>query len=133
LDPGGVPFAKKDDGSKAKFIDLSLNLIRIQITDRRDIGEVEIQRFRAQTSIVRFKARTGGALIVRTSPEPGTEDGSSVEFQYKKEKTELKMDESNRKEPSFTAAKELQALLSAVDHDRDLIDLIQAANTFFEK
>jgi hypothetical protein len=43
------------------------------------------------------------------------------------------MDESNRKEPSFTAAKELQALLSAVDHDRDLIDLIQAANTFFEK
>jgi hypothetical protein len=87
LDPGGVPFAKKDDGSKAKFIDLSLNLIRIQITDRRDIGEVEIQRFRAQTSIVRFKARTGGALIVRTSPEPGTEDGSSVEFQYKKEKT----------------------------------------------
>lgn len=134
LDPGGVPFAKKkDDGSKAKFINLSVDLIRIQITDRRDLGEVEIERFPRQTSIVRFKARTGGTLIVRTSPEPGTEDGSSVEFQYKKQKTELKMAESNRKEPSFTATKELQVVLSAVNHDRDLIDLIQATNTFCEK
>lgn len=133
LDPGEVPFAKKDDGSKARFINLSLNLIKIQITDRRDLGEVEIQRFSPQTSIVRFKARTGGTLIVRTGPEPGTEDGSSVEFQYKKEKTDLKMDESNREKPSFTATTELQVLLSAVGHDRDLIDLIQATNTFCEK
>jgi hypothetical protein len=133
LDPGGVPFAKKDDGSKARFIDLSLNLIKIQITDRRDLGEVEIQRFPAQTAIVRFKAWTGGTLIVRTSPKPGTEDGSSVEFQYRKEETELKMEESNRKEPSVTATKKLQVLLSAVNHDRDLIDLIQATNTFCEK
>lgn len=133
LDPGGVPFAKKDDGSKARFIGLSINLIKIQITDRRDLGEVEIERFPAQRSIVRFKARTGGTLIVRTSPKPGTEDDSSVEFQYTKEQTDLKMGESNRKEPSFTATKELQVLLSAVDRDRDLMDLIQATNTFCEK
>lgn len=130
---GGIPFAKKDDGSKARFIDLSVNRIKIQITHRRDLGEVEIERFPRQTSVVQFKARTGGTLIVRTSAEPGTEDGSSVKFQYKKGKTELKMDERNRKEPSFTATKELQVLLSAVNHDRDLIDLIQATNTFCEK
>lgn len=133
LDPGGVPFAKKDDGSKARFIDLSANLIKIQITDRRDLGEVEIERFPRQTSIVRFKARTGGTLIVRTSPEPGTEDDSSVRFQYKKEKTELKMEERSRKDPSSTATKQLKVLLSAVAHDRDLMDLIQATNTFCEK
>lgn len=133
LDTAGVPFAEKDDGSKARFINLSTNLIRIQITDRRDLGEVEIERFSGQTSIVRFKARTGGTLIVRTSPEPGTADGSSVEFQYKKEKTELKMAERNRKDPSLTSTKKLQEILTAVDRDRDLMDLVQATNTFSEK
>lgn len=132
LDPGGIPFAIKADGSKARFTTLSPNLIKIQITDRSDLGEVEIERLPQQTAIIRFKARTGGTLIVRTSPGPAGADGSSVEFQYKKEKTELKMAERNRKDPSFTSTKALQGVLTAADRDRDLMDLIHATNTFSE-
>lgn len=136
FDSDGVSFARKSDGSKARYVDISANHVKLQISNQRELGNVEIQRFPSTSTLLRFQTPAGPNLFVRTWMDPNSNNANKtrIEFLYGKYKAELKTngDSSN---PSFSSdeATKLENILGGVRRDRDLMKLIEVSNVFCDK
>lgn len=97
-DPDGVTFARKADGTKARYVALSPDHVKIEISNQQELGKIELQRYSSERTLLRFHARGGGIFFVRTRPESDNNASKlRIEFQYGKEKAELRIDGRNSK------------------------------------
>jgi hypothetical protein len=136
LDRDGVSFARNIDGSKARYVAPSTNHVKIEISKQGELGSVEIQRYPSRRTLLQFRARGGGIFFVRTSPDPDSKDANKlrIEFQYGKNKAELKIDErsSDTAMPAATVSK-LEKIVAGLHRDLPLMKLIEASTKFTEK
>ena len=136
LDPDGVAFARKADGSKARYVALSSEHVKLEISKRGNLGNVEIQRFPSDSTLLRFQALGSREFFVRTWSDPTSPNANKtrIELQYGKLKTELKVD-GNSSNPAFSSdtTTKLQSIISGLRRDRALKRLIDASNVFCDK
>ena len=66
FDLDGVTFARKSDGSKGRYLDLSPDHVKLEISKQRELGNVEIQRFPSNSTLLRFQSHSGHSVFVRT-------------------------------------------------------------------
>jgi hypothetical protein len=136
FDSDGVTFARKTDGSKARYVDLTRDHVKLELSKQRQLGNVEIQRFPSDSTLLRFQTPAGHNLFVRTWLDHNSNDANKIriELQYGKYRAELKTngDSSN---PAFSpdVATKLENIVTGVRRDRDLMKLIEASNVFCDK
>ena len=136
FDSDEVTFARKRDGTKARYVDLSPDHVKLEISKQWKLGSVEIQRFPSSSTLLRFQTPAGRNLFVRTWLDPNSDNANKmlIELQYGKYKAELKTngDSSN---PAFSSdvATKLEKVVAGVRRDRDLIKLIDASNVFCDR
>jgi len=137
LDADGVAFARNADGTKARYVALSLNHVKLEISKLRRIGEVEIRRDRSNRTVLRFQARDGGVFFARTRPETSGQGTPNVrvELQYGKNTVKLRMEEGQNPENPLPAykARKLERISAGLRSDPSLVKLIEASNPFWDK
>jgi len=136
FDLDGVTFARKSDGSKARYVDLSPDHVKLEISKQRELGNIEIQRFPSNGTLLRFQSYSGHSLFVRTwldQNSPNT-NKTRIELQYGKYKAELKTNGDSSK-PAFSSdvATKLENIVAGLRRDRDLMKLIEVSNVFCDK
>lgn len=57
FDPDGVTFARKADGTKARYVALSPDHVKLEISKQGELGNVEIQRYPSDRRYCVFKLR----------------------------------------------------------------------------
>lgn len=136
IDSDGVSFARHIDGAKARYVAPSADHVRLEISNQRELGSVDMQRYQSGSTLLQFHARGGGIFFVRTKPDPNSKEANklTVEFQYGKDKAELRIDDrsSDAAMPAATAAK-LQKVVAGLHKDLALMKLIEASTTFADK
>lgn len=136
FDSDGVTVARKRDGSKARYVDLSLGHVKLEISQQHKLGNVEIQRFPSNSTLLRFQTPAGRSLFVRTWLEPNTDNANRtlIELQYGKYKVELKTNGGSAK-PAFSSdvATKLQNIVTGLRRDTDLMRLIETSSVFCDK
>lgn len=135
LDRDNVPFAQRADGTKGRFVNLSPEHFRLQISKGRRHGEVEFIRLSDERTITQFK--TGeDSLFVRTRNQTG-KDGKTrinIGFQYKNKRAVLKInDETEKMGFAPDAERELRMMFADVEKNPIFKGLIEDAKTFFDK
>jgi|GEM_PF-1476643 len=135
FDPDGVTFARKADGTKARYVALSPDHVKLEISKQGELGNVEIQRFPSDRTLLRFQVPGGRSLFVRTWPDPKSqnENKTRIELQYGKYKAELKIDDSSKRSLSADTVPKLQSIVAGLRRDRSLKNLIDASNVFCDK
>ena len=135
LGPDNVPFAVSKDGTKARYLDMTSTHVKLQLTNRRDIGEMEIQRFPANTWLLRFESHKGNSLFVRAIPDPTNDDPARMQLElvYKNKRAEAKYYGGASNEPVSKAGRDLNVIIEGVRNDKPLARLIQATNAFCTK
>lgn len=136
FDSDGVAFARKRDGSKARYVDLSRDHVKLEISKQRAIGRVEIQRFPSSSTLLRFQTASGRSFFVRTWSDAKSDDPNKtrIELQYGVYRAELKT-KADTSNPAFASdvATKLEKIVAGVRGDRDLMRLIDASNVFCDK
>jgi len=135
FDPDGVTFARKADGTKARYVVLSHDHVKLEISKQRQLGSVEIQRYASGRTLLRFQAPRSHALFVRTWPDPnsGNANKTRIEFEYGKHTTELKMADGSKESLATDTVAKLKSIVIEIRRDRDIKTLIDASNSFSDK
>src|SRR5215213_3801005 len=136
FDPDGVTFARKADSSKARYVAVSSEHVKLEISKRGDLGNVEIQRFSSDRTLLHFQAPGSREFFVRTWLDPTSKNANKtrIELQYGKHKAELKLDGDSAK-PAFSSdtITKLKGIVAGLQRDRALRTLIEASNVFCDK
>jgi len=135
LDRDNIPFARRADGTKGRFMNLSPSHVRLQISKGRRLGEVEFIRLSDDETIIQFK--TGRhRLFVRTRNQMDKEGetGINIGFQYKNKRAVLQINEGTE-EKGFTpyAGQELRMMFADVGKNHILKELMEDAQSFSDK
>ncbi len=135
LDRDNVPFAEKTDGTKGRFIYLSSNHFKLQVTKGGRLGEVEFTRLSSSETLTRFKAGRDSFLVHTVTKT--RDDGATkidVGFQYKNERAALRIDEESA-ERGFTpeTEKEIRAMVTRLRKNGELKPLMDDAKSFSDK
>jgi len=136
FDPDGVTFARKADGTKARYVALLPDHVKLEISKQAKLGNVEIQRYPSDRTLLRFQVPGGRSLFVRTWQDPKSRNANKtrIELQYGKRRAELKMDrDSSKKSLSHHTVAKLQGIVNGLRGDRDLKKLIDASNMFSDR
>ncbi|HZN05662.1 MAG TPA: hypothetical protein VFB65_02710 [Pyrinomonadaceae bacterium] len=135
VDKDKVAFAKANNsGATGRFLNLSPNHFKLQITRQNKVGEVEFSRISGAQTATRFTTAAGDTLVVQTTRIETAKDGANpvnLSFQYKNDKAVLKIDEAtSRNGFSAVEEKQLRKISTHVQLNRDLNDLLADAKTF---
>ena len=136
FDPDGVTFARKADGTKARYVTLLPDHVKLEISKQAELGSVEIQRYPSGRTLLRFQALRGSALFVRTRPDQNSPNANKTRIQLKfgKHTAELKMARDSSKDSlSADTVAKFQKIVAEVRQDRDLKTLIDVSNFFSDK
>lgn len=134
FDSDGVSFARKADGSKARYLALLPDHVKLEISKGTHLGTVEIRRYQSNRMLLRYQTARGQSLFVRTSPEENTQNPKKlrIEFQFGKYNAALKMDEDSSTEMTSDNASKLQSIVTGLRGDRSFTRLIETSNIFCE-
>jgi hypothetical protein len=135
VDEQSVPFARRADGTRGKFLDLSSNHFRLQILTQKILGQVEFTRLSATETLTKFETMAGDKLLIRTTSVRIRSSVSRINigFQYKNENVAFKIDEG----PSlggFAASgeNELRVMFSHIRKNPRLSKLLADSGTLVE-
>jgi hypothetical protein len=132
VDRDNVPFAQRADGTKGRFLNLSPDHFRLQISKGRRHGEVEFIRLSNDETVIQFKIG-GDSLSIRTRNQIGEGDKTRITFgfQYKNKRAILNInDETEEKGFAPNAEKELSMMFADVGKNRLLKRLMGDTKIF---
>lgn len=138
-DERGVVFARKSDGTKAKYLALSADHFKLQITKNNLSGEVEFRRLSATETFTSYALKGGNQYSVRTllhlSGDQQSAQNVAVIFRYGDEQAVLNLDlaQSRIKDFDYAAKSNLQRIVAGVNNDRDLRSLLQEVSIFADQ
>ncbi|HEV7903268.1 MAG TPA: hypothetical protein VGO96_05455 [Pyrinomonadaceae bacterium] len=135
MDRDKVPFAQRADGTKGRFVNLSPEHFRLQISKGRRHGEVEFIRLSGEETITQFKVG-GDSLLVHTRNEIGKDSKTKINlgFLYKNKKAVLKVnDETEERGFAPDAERKLRTMFADVGKNHNLKKLLEDTQSFSDK
>ena len=135
LDRDKVPFAQRAGGTKGRFVNLSPDHVRLQISKDRRHGEVEFIRLSDDETVTQFK--TGAdSLSVHTRIETGKDGQTQINlgFLYKNKKAVLRLNgETEESGLAPGAERKLRTMFADVGKNHPLKKLMEDTQIFSDK
>jgi len=136
LDSDNVPFALKSNGTKGRYVNLSADHFRLQITNGVSIGGVEFLRLSANETLAQFETGRGDRFSVHSITQTSANGMTniSLDFRYRNKRAVLVID-AKQAEKGLTprVAKELRMLVADFKKNSALKRLMEEVSTFTDK
>lgn len=133
VDKDKVAFAQKQDGARARFLDLQSSHFKVEILRGRKVGEVEFIRMSASETLTRFTSAPGDSLVIHSTRLKTAKDDASpitIALQYKNQKAVLKIDNGS---VTPVDQKQLNKLVAQVRSNHRLGELLADTKVFADR
>jgi len=134
VDTDGIPFVRKADGTKGKYLSVSTQHFKLQISKEAVIGDVEFLRLSRAETVTTFLTFEGDSFGVRKKIQPptvGKLPNAVVTFEFGKEKVTFEPQAARRQESlSSDVGERLQRVLVGLRANGTLKKLMEEASFF---